>query len=210
MQPLSANAEATPNMRRTLKTYSEGLQEAADQLVFGVRPRILKQDWPWLKEYLRPDSYGNSKAYIDLAFPVDRVLVGNEDLLEGAEDASVKMLGLLDAANKTVWKDGAGQQEALLANWDDMASAVGRVMSAVNSYAASEPELKEVSTYLPFVLPNKDTSKYGRSVQTYNEKCTGILQSGICLTLPQGAQETISQQTQFGMQVNPLFGLVKG
>lgn len=197
-------------MRRTLKTYSEGLQEAADQLVFGVRPRILKEDWPWFREYLRPDSYGNSKGYIDLAFSIDRVVVGNEDLLEGAEDANVKMIGLLDAANNTVWKDGEGRQEALLKTWDAMAGTVSGVMSAVNRYAASEPELKEVSSFLPFVLPNKDASKYGRSIETFNEKCTGIIQSGICLVLPKGATETISQQTQFGMQVNPLFNIVKG
>eukprot|EP00419_Tripos_fusus_P055762 CAMPEP_0172812874 /NCGR_PEP_ID=MMETSP1075-20121228/10309_1 /TAXON_ID=2916 /ORGANISM="Ceratium fusus, Strain PA161109" /LENGTH=197 /DNA_ID=CAMNT_0013652479 /DNA_START=225 /DNA_END=818 /DNA_ORIENTATION=- len=197
-------------MRRTLKTFSEGLQETADQLVFGVRPRILKQDWPWFREYLRPDSYGNSKAYIDLAFTLDRVVVGNEDLLEGAEDAPVKMIRLLDDANMTVWKEGEGRREALLKTWDAMSSTVSSVMTAVNSYAASEPELKEVTSFLPFVLPKEDANKYGRSIDIYNKKCTGILQSGICLELPAGAQQTIAEQTQIGMKVNPLFSIVKG
>lgn len=203
-RPAPAGADVPRNVRTSLKIYAAGLQEAADQLVFGIRPRIAKGDWPWLRNYLRSDSYGNSKGYVDLAFAVDRVVVGNEDFFEGVENANLKMINLLQDVNTTVWGESPDRQTVLLKNWDDMAAVVGGVMKSVNSFVEAEPELKGVSSYVPFVLPAKDPGQYGRSIDDYNAKCTGIMQSGICIELPKGSDKLIADNAQFAMKVNPL------
>jgi len=197
-----ASADVPRNIKVTLKIYAAGLQEAADQLVFGIRPRLVKEDWPWLREYLRGDSYGNSRAYIDLVLPLDRVVVGNEDFLEGVESANLKMADLLTAVNRTVWQEQPGQQEALQ-KWDQMTAVVGGVMTSVNSLVSAEPELQGVSSYVPFALPTKEASQYGRSVDVYNAKCTGVLTSGVCIDLPKGSDKVIADNAQFAMSVNP-------
>jgi len=199
-----ARADVPRNVVVTLKIYALGLQEAADQLVFGIKPRIVKEDWPWLRNYLRSDSYGNSKGYIDLAFALDRVVVGNEDFFEGVENANIKMVNLLKEANQTVWEESPGRQEALLKTWEQMAAVVGEVMTSINSFVAAEPELQGVSTYVPFVLPTKDASQYGRSIEAYAEKCTGVMTSGVCLDLPKGSDKMIADNAQFALSVNPL------
>jgi len=201
---MPAAAEVPRNVRVTLKIYAAGLQEAADQLVFGIRPRIAKEDWPWLRNYLRSDSYGNSRGYVDLAFALDRVVVGNEDFFDGVDNANLKMINLLKNVNRTVWEESPDRQTVLLKSWDDMAAVVGGVMKSVNSFVEAEPELKGVSSYVPFVLPTKDSGQYGRSIDAYNQKCTGVMQSGICLELPQGSDKLIADNAQFAMKVNPL------
>lgn len=201
---MPASADVPRNVRVTLKIYAAGLQEAADQLVFGIRPRIANGDWPWLRSYLRADSYGNSKGDVDLAFALDRIVVGNEDFFEGVENANLKMTNLLKEVNRTVWEESPDRQTVLLKQWDDMAAVVGGVMKSANSYVEAEPELKGVSSYMPFVLPAKDVGQYGRSIDEYNAKCTGVMQSGICLELPKGSEKLIADNTQFSMKVNPL------
>eukprot|EP00931_Biecheleriopsis_adriatica_P117956 TRINITY_DN93428_c0_g1_i1.p1 TRINITY_DN93428_c0_g1~~TRINITY_DN93428_c0_g1_i1.p1 ORF type:complete len:300 (+),score=66.05 TRINITY_DN93428_c0_g1_i1:23-922(+) len=203
--PQAASGESTPNMKTTVKIYMAGLQEAADQLIFGLRPLIELKDWEALRDYLRADSMGSSKGYIDLGLSLDRVVVGNEDFLEGAEDANYKMIALLERANKTVWETSDGRQEKLLQIWGDMVGLVSTVIGAVNTYVASEPDLQQVSSYIPLVPPSKDPSKYGRSSEAWQSRCKGIRQAGVCLDIPDGTQQNIAKYTQFGMQVNPFY-----
>lgn len=202
--PGSVRAESTLNMQRTILIYPEGLQKAADQLVYGIRPRIVQEDWTWLREYLRSDSYGNSKGYVDLGFAIDRVVVGNEDFLEGTENAHLKMLSLLEAANQTAWEESTGRQESLLKSWDDMAALVSGVMTAVEKYVSEEPDLEKVSLYIPFVLPKRDAAQYGRSIEDFDKLvCNGIRESTICIELPEGTTQNIARGAQIGLQVNP-------
>eukprot|EP00930_Biecheleria_cincta_P077110 TRINITY_DN64368_c0_g1_i1.p1 TRINITY_DN64368_c0_g1~~TRINITY_DN64368_c0_g1_i1.p1 ORF type:complete len:308 (-),score=52.39 TRINITY_DN64368_c0_g1_i1:36-959(-) len=222
VDPEAAHADATPNMIKTVSLYSEGLQLAADGLVFDLRPRIEQEDWTWVREYLRADSYGNSRAYVDLSFALDRVVAGNEDALESLEgNEQYKMAQLLTEANATVWGDRAVRKDALLNKWDEMAAVVSKVMTAVNNYAIAEPDVNGIITgykgqtdkdqvaqnrWLPFKLPTKEVGKYQRTLEQYNQRCTGILMSGICTQLPAGSERLIAESSQFGMKVNPFWG----
>lgn len=221
--PEAANADATPNMIKTVSLYSEGLQYAADALMFDMRPRIEAEDWAWVREYLRADSYGNSRAYVDLSFAMDRVVSGNEDVLESlVGNEQYKMAQLLTEANATAWGESAGRKDAMLKKWDELAAELSKVMKAVNDYTVAEPDVVRISAgykgtnkngiqtianrWLPFKLPIKEASKYERTLEMYNQRCTGILMSGICTQLPAGSEKLIAESSQFGMKVNPFWG----
>jgi len=163
---------------KAIKRSAPDLQLAADQLVFDVRPWIVQKDWPKLRELLRGDSVGNSKGYINLVVPVARIVRGNEDLIEGAEDAGLKLEVILNFANRTVWEESeAGRQERLLDAWDDMSGTVGKIMTFINKAIVDQPPLQKLE---PLVLPAKDAKDYGRSKEKYDSRCQGAFALGIC------------------------------
>eukprot|EP00929_Paragymnodinium_shiwhaense_P028803 TRINITY_DN16629_c0_g1_i1.p1 TRINITY_DN16629_c0_g1~~TRINITY_DN16629_c0_g1_i1.p1 ORF type:complete len:297 (-),score=76.34 TRINITY_DN16629_c0_g1_i1:48-938(-) len=208
LPPSPAEAIVTVTLRTAVSIYAEGIQRAADMLVFAIRPKIEKQDWEWVREYLRGDSYGNSKGYLDLVFPLDRFVIGNEELIEGSDEANLRMNALLIDMNTTVWGPEAQRQEKLLKAWDDATAIITTVMKGANGLVAEEPVLQKKTTWIPYKLPTKDPKDYQRTYAQWQENmCDGVLSSGICVPMPKGSDKLIAEGTQIGLKVDAALGL---
>lgn len=169
-----ARAELPNVVIRSLKRYAEPLQLAADSLVFDVLPCIQKNDWPKLREYLRPDSVGNSKAYVNIVTPVAGLMAGQGEFYDDVRQADLELEIILQYVNRTVWDDEAGKAERLLPAWDDMSASMGKVMKKANGMLQEDEALKEVT---PYVLPAKE---YPRTVEMYQDRCKGVYLKGEC------------------------------
>jgi len=176
----SARAEVPKILKEAFKYYGDGLQLAGDQLVFDVRPWIINKDWQQLRTMLKADSFGNSKLWVTLVNPIDRLVIGNEDFLEGTDTLSLKLARTLRVANATVWSDESDsvRQERLLSAWGDMAATISQVMTECNKLFVTEKD--DFVSYKPYVLPVADAASYGRSFKEYDSRCKGVMSSGIC------------------------------
>jgi len=173
-----ARAEVPRVLAEAFKYYGDGLQLAGDELVFDVRPWIVNKDWDQLRSMLKADSYGNSKLWVTLVNPIDRLVIGNEDFLEGTDTLSLKLARTLRVANATAWGDESVRQERLLSQWDDMAAIVSKVMTECNKLFLEEQS--EFASRQPYVLPVADPASYNRSFKAYDSRCKGVMTSGIC------------------------------